>query len=663
MEEDRTSNIIFFSSISQKDEHDVIAQLRQMINQPQETHRKDFIQQQENEDHHVHEMDSVFSRVIPEGEETKSLSKKKKRLSRKRTKSIKKIEYELKTPKEILDFRRTMSDKYLFNQYVEVGSIEIRDLLTFYHDLLKFIKKGSGGKHLIKKIIKKYHLADGEPIIKIDMPHYRKILETIRINYKKKAYSSDFFDELFEFIESIAYEKHQNSIKSAKSVKIHDLTYSFKGDAIPTSPRGDHAPLLPVILHKKVISDSSIDDKIFASVQADEESFQLTTSRIAREKSDKMQEYFYQHNLSYITSNFTRGMMMNVNIRITKDSYENIDDINNTLFLMEEEINDSNLLFSDKSADPETLSHLIGGITIFKLINYLTSSYIYDRILIREFLYVFPLFLSLEFLFELLYTRWNMPCPKDINPEDFEAQKLRPVRNSIYQLVKTLLEDFKYYTKEIRTKNLVERFLYKVVATDNFFLEKVEDLRRINSARKNGSRRSERNRSSVSHSTSVGSFSKYSRRSSISEKRTPLKSSSPSNNIKLDKDWSLLPLHPDLIVEQLCLMDQEYYRKISPIELLDTKWSKGNKEIESPNVMKYIRYFNNTSAWVSSQILKESNIKSRATVLNRFIYIADKCRSLKNFNSVMVVLSSLQSASIFRLKYTWQVTFYWLITI
>jgi len=66
-----------------------------------------------------------------------------------------------------------------------------------------------------------------------------------------------------------------------------------------------------------------------------------------------------------------------------------------------------------------------------------------------------------------------------------------------------------------------------------------------------------------------------------------------------------------------------------------------------------INRFNQVSGWVSTAVIEIEDLKLRAVALNRFIFIAEKCRQLNNFNAVMEILSALNSSSLYRLRQTW----------
>src|SRR3990167_9049325 len=114
--------------------------------------------------------------------------------------------------------------------------------------------------------------------------------------------------------------------------------------------------------------------------------------------------------------------------------------------------------------------------------------------------------------------------------------------------------------------------------------------------------------------------------------------------------------------------------------MLDISWTKPNKHIKSPNLIKMLNRFNSLSHWASSEILKHETPLLRARIIERIISIAEvrspshplfifSCKKLKhfhhffkylqhlfklnNFQSMSALLAALNGYAIVRLKRTW----------
>merc|ERR1711963_165317 len=137
---------------------------------------------------------------------------------------------------------------------------------------------------------------------------------------------------------------------------------------------------------------------------------------------------------------------------------------------------------------------------------------------------------------------------------------------------------------------------------------------------------------------------------------------SKSNNGTFPKKWTMtseemtkspLDFRHEEIACQLTLIDLEIFKLIRPDELTSCAWTKRSKLEVAPNVVKFTQRFNHTSFWVIEEILKPSLTRDRAEILTHFIHVAKKCHDLNNLHTEYAIISALQSASIFRLKKTW----------
>jgi hypothetical protein len=114
-------------------------------------------------------------------------------------------------------------------------------------------------------------------------------------------------------------------------------------------------------------------------------------------------------------------------------------------------------------------------------------------------------------------------------------------------------------------------------------------------------------------------------------------------------DWE-----PTEIARQITLIEYDMYREITPKELLSLSWQKSDNKKRSPNLLRMIHRFNELNNWVQWQIVNEPNLKKRAANIRRMIKVTEELRRLNNFNAVFVFVSALHSASVNRLRKTWE---------
>lgn len=64
-----------------------------------------------------------------------------------------------------------------------------------------------------------------------------------------------------------------------------------------------------------------------------------------------------------------------------------------------------------------------------------------------------------------------------------------------------------------------------------------------------------------------------------------------------------LSLRPQ-IARQLTLIESDYYKAIKPWECLGQAWTKSDKAVRAPNVLRFIHRFNQVSKWVAAEIVR-----------------------------------------------------------
>jgi len=115
----------------------------------------------------------------------------------------------------------------------------------------------------------------------------------------------------------------------------------------------------------------------------------------------------------------------------------------------------------------------------------------------------------------------------------------------------------------------------------------------------------------------------------------------------------ILDVSPVEIARQLSLMKYEVFRQIKMKELCNLAWTKKDAAKRAPHVVRLIKDFTKTAQWVTSTLLAESDPAQRLKVLKRLLTIAEECRALQNFQSVMEIVFALESAPISRLHKMW----------
>uniref|UniRef100_G3VV78 Ral guanine nucleotide dissociation stimulator like 3 n=1 Tax=Sarcophilus harrisii TaxID=9305 RepID=G3VV78_SARHA len=140
-------------------------------------------------------------------------------------------------------------------------------------------------------------------------------------------------------------------------------------------------------------------------------------------------------------------------------------------------------------------------------------------------------------------------------------------------------------------------------------------------------------------------------------------SSGPENPLEEEEEHvkkgpELLDFSVDEVAEQLTLMDMELFSRVCLWECLGSVWSHRDKaggHGTAPSVRATVAQFNAVTSCVLSSVLAGPGLSPphRAQRLEKWIFIAQHCRKLRNFSSLRAILSALQSNPIYRLKRSW----------
>ncbi|KAJ3090106.1 hypothetical protein HK102_004664 [Quaeritorhiza haematococci] len=123
------------------------------------------------------------------------------------------------------------------------------------------------------------------------------------------------------------------------------------------------------------------------------------------------------------------------------------------------------------------------------------------------------------------------------------------------------------------------------------------------------------------------------------------------------KHLTILDIDPVEIAQELTRLEYERLRDVRPIEFVLQLWSNRNDPLvkrATLNLERLVRGFNTVSYWVGTEICTQPELKSRVKVIERIIKVGKECKKLRNYNTLLAIISGLNIASVARLKNTWE---------
>ncbi|KAH7913434.1 ras GEF [Hygrophoropsis aurantiaca] len=268
----------------------------------------------------------------------------------------------------------------------------------------------------------------------------------------------------------------------------------------------------------------------------------------------------------------------------------------------------------------------VRGGTVPSLVERLTAhEHRVDPGFIKAFLMTYKSFVSLDDLFKLLVERFWIQPPPGLDAPDLERwrkEKQHVIRMRVLNAIKSIVSDGYILEKDdMYILDQMEEF----VARDEVL--KLPAAKRLLDNIRSAKR---------GHST----------------KLTINSSHEPPPPPIVPKKTELLEIDPLELARQLTITESQLYQKIRPAECLQR--SKDSKDEYNDNISNFIRRTNRVANWVAHAVLLREDPRRRAAVLRHFITIADRCRHLQNFSTMLAIVSGLNSSPIRRLKRSWE---------
>ncbi|KAG1743304.1 ras guanine nucleotide exchange factor domain-containing protein [Suillus paluster] len=265
--------------------------------------------------------------------------------------------------------------------------------------------------------------------------------------------------------------------------------------------------------------------------------------------------------------------------------------------------------------------------TVQALVERLTSHDPSDPTFIKTFLMTYKSFTTLDDFFDHLVRRFRIQTPEGLSlteSEEWRKLKQHIIQMRVLNTLKAMVSDEDFLEKEdMYILNRMKEFLQN------------EDVSKILAAKQ------------------LLSLVERARGGEVKKGLTPTLGSPPASILpKPNKKLKLLDIDPLELARQLTIMESYLYQKIRPVECLQR--SREQKTDHNDNIARVIQTSNRIANWVADSVLTHEDSRKRSAILKQFISVADRCRSMHNYSSMVAIVSGLNSPPIRRLKRSWE---------
>lgn len=265
------------------------------------------------------------------------------------------------------------------------------------------------------------------------------------------------------------------------------------------------------------------------------------------------------------------------------------------------------------------------------------------NLLFRSFLQQYHIFLSIEIFIEKIINAFYYYKKENSNKYPELINLLNIIVLDKYELMKkneNLMSKLKLFYKEIKDDDFLKNSLKEDTLNVYFILFNESDDFDLNIAKNSINFRRANNFVYLGRNRSL---------IKIKSKKILL-----DNIFHKKLYFYIFDFTEEEIAIKLTSISYKLMSQITINELINSNFSKKDKTIRSPNVIKIIQRFDTLNLFIIEDILSYDEPKRRAEAITKWIKVAEECKKLYNYNDTLVINTCFSHYLLKSIDLTWK---------